>query len=249
MARKTVSLPVPPNPNIEQVLGEFLAEQKRRLKPATFSNYESVIDLLRSHLNGYAYDGLSRAESALFKKHYNAEGKEHREFCEIFGPDKIVESFSGFLGYFMVRKVLAGEELKRAAGTVTKKLSKWLVEKGYTSQELALEGSEEGAAAARNLPRAERAARLLYEDTNRTALDPNSLSDEDYQDFDHYTIVKIEPGKLWMESFTGGEELIGPVRAPEKATTLLRTGWNISCSLGRIRGQWRLLEMGNVYPD
>jgi hypothetical protein len=231
------------------VLQEFLVEEKRRLKPATFSNYESVIDLFRSHLNGYAYDGLSRAESALFEKHYNAKGMEHREFCEIFGPDKIVEGFSGFLGYFMVRKVLAGEELKRAAGTVTKKLSKWLAEKGYTSREVALEGSEEGAAAARDLPRAERAARLLYADTNRTALDSNTLSDEDYQDFDHYTVVKIEPGKLWVESFTGGGELIGPVRVPEKATALLRAGWNISCSLGRTRGQWRLLEVGNVYPD
>ncbi|HEY7319233.1 MAG TPA: hypothetical protein VIE89_16835 [Candidatus Binatia bacterium] len=249
MAPKTVRLPVPANPNIEQVLQEFLAEQKIRLKPATFSNYESVIDLFRSHLNGYAYDGLSRAEAALFEKHYNAKGKEHREFCEIFGPDKIVDGFSGFLGYFMVRKVLAGEELKRAAGTVTKKLSKWLAEKGYTSRKVALEGFEEGAAAARNLPRAERAARLLYDAANRVTVDPNTLSDEDYQDFDHYTIVKIEPGELWMESFTGGGELIGPVRVPEKATALLRAGWNISCSLGRTRGQWRLLEMGNVYPN
>jgi hypothetical protein len=33
------------------------------------------------------------------------------------------------------------------------------------------------------------------------------------------------------------------------AAALLRTGWNISCSFGRIRGQWRFLEMGNVYPD
>lgn len=249
MARKTVSLPVPANPNIEQVLHEFLADQKHRLKPRTFSNYESVIDLFRSHVNGYAHDGLSRAESVLFEKHYNAKGKEHREFCEIFGPDKIVDSFSGFLGYFMVRKVLAGEDLKRAAGTVTKKLSKWLAEKGYTSQEVALEGSEEGGAAARNLPRAERAARILYDAANRVTLDPNTLSDEDYQDFDHYTIVKIQPGKLWVESFTGGEELIGPVLVPENATALLRAGWNISCSLGQTRGQWRLLEMGNVYPD
>lgn len=248
MVRKTVSLPLPANPNIEQILQAFLVEQKRRLKPATFSNYESVIDLFRSHLNGYAYEGLSRAESALFEKHYNAKGEQHREFCEIFGPDKIGENFREFLGYFMIRKVLAGEDLKRAAGTVTKKLSKWLAEKGYTSREAALEGSEEGAAAARNLPRAERAARILYEQANLT-VDPNTLRDEDYQDFDHYTIVKIEPGKLWVESFTGGEERVGPVRVSEKATALLRTGWNISCSLRRTRGQWRILEMGNVYPD
>jgi hypothetical protein len=137
MAQKTVTLPRPANPSIDQILQEFLAEQKRHLKRAAFSKYESVIDLFRSHLNGYAYEGLSRGESALFDKHYNVKGEDHREFCQLFGPDKIVENFGGFLGYFMIRKVIAGQDLKRAAGTVTKKLSKWLAEKGYVSQETA----------------------------------------------------------------------------------------------------------------
>ena len=34
----------------------------------------------------------------------------------------------------MIRKVIAGRDLKRAAGSVTKKLSKWLAEKGYVSR-------------------------------------------------------------------------------------------------------------------
>lgn len=249
MVRKTVKLPLQAEPSIEQVLQEFLAEQKLRLRPSTFSKYENAIDLLRSYLNGYAYDGLSRAESALFEKHYSAEGEEHREFCEIFGPDKIVENFSGFLGYFIVRKVLGGAELKRSAGTVTKKLARWLAEKKYISEQDAAQGAEDGEAAARNLPQAERAGRLLYDEASRRSLDPNAFRDEDYHDFDHYTIVKIEPGKIWVESFTGGGETIGPVLVPEKATAFLRANWNISCSLGRIRGRWRVLEMGNVYPD
>jgi hypothetical protein len=249
MARKTVSLPLPANPNIEQVLQEFLAEQKRRLKPAAFAKYDGVVDLFRSYLDGYGHDGLSRAESALFEKHYDAKGREHREFCQIFGPDKITESFGGFLGYFMIRKVLAGEDLKRAAGTVTKKLSRWLAEMKYISSEASIEGAEEGAAAARDLPKAERAARIIHEDANRTALDPNAFNDDDYQDFDHYTIGKIAPGELWLDYYVGGGDRIGPVRIPEKASALLRPGWTVSCSLGRVRGRWVILEMGNVYPD
>jgi hypothetical protein len=250
MAQKTVTLPRPANPNIDQILQEFLAEQKRQLKHVAFSKYESVIDLFRSHLNGYAYEGLSSAESALFERHYNAKGEDHREFCELFGPDKIVENFRGFLGYFMIRKVIAGQDLKRAAGTVTKKLSKWLAEKGYVSQETAQEGAEEGAGAARDLPKAERAGQILFDAADKVGVDANSLNDKDYLDFDHYTIARIEPGKLWIEIFTGGrEQTLGPVPVPDKATALLRTGWDISCSLGRIRGQWRIIEMGNVYPD
>ena len=248
--RKPQLCPRPADPNIDQILQEFLDDRKRQLKRAAFSNYESVVDLFRSYLNGYAYEGLSSTESALFERHYNAKGADHREFCQLFGSDKIVENFRGFLGYFMIRKVLAGQDLKRAAGTVTKKLSKWLAEKGYIPQEAAREGAREGAGAARDLPQAERATQLLFDAADKMAVDPNALNDEDYLDFDHYTIARIEPGKLWIEIFEGGgPQILGPVPVPEKATGLLRAGWDISCSLGRIRGQWRIIEMGNVYPE
>lgn len=79
MAQKTATLPRPANPNSDQIFQEFLADQKRQLKRAAFSKYESVIDLFRSYLNGYAYEGLSSAESALFERHYNAKGEEITE--------------------------------------------------------------------------------------------------------------------------------------------------------------------------
>ncbi len=47
---------------------------------------------VHGHLNSYAYEGLLEAESALFAKYFNAEGKDHREFCELFGPEKIIGS-------------------------------------------------------------------------------------------------------------------------------------------------------------
>ena len=250
MAQKTVNLPRPANPNIDQIFQEFLVDQKNELKRAAFSKYESVIDLFRSYLNSYAYEGLSGAESALFERHYNANGEDHREFCQLFGANKIVENFRGFLGYFMIRKVLAGQDLKRAAGTVVTNLSKWLAEKGYIPQEAAREGAEEGAGASRDLPKAERAAQILFDAADKMAVDLAALNDEDYLDFDHYTVARIEPGKLWIEIFAGGrEQILGPIPVPDKATALLRTGWDISCSLGRIRGQWRIIEIGNVYPE
>ena len=146
MNAKTVPLPQPAEPNIRRVLEEFLEEQRARLAPRTLAKYESVLDLLRSHLDGYAHECLSAREAARFERSYNAEGEEHREFCELFGPEKIVENLDGFLGYFMIRKVLAGEDLLRAAGTVTKKLSKWLAAKNYASQEDAGEAAERSAA-------------------------------------------------------------------------------------------------------
>ena len=249
MNAKTVPLPRPAEPNIRRVLDEFLEEQRTRLAPRTLARYETVLDLLRSHLNGYAYESLSAPEAALFDHHYNAEGEEHREFCELFGPEKIVENLGGFLGFFMVRKVLAGEDLLRAAGTVTKKLSKWLAAKSYASQEGAGDAAERSAAAARDLPRAERIARILRDASDRLGLHAAALDDKDYLEFDHFTIAKVEPGRLWMEAWQGGTmRELGPIPAPEPATRWLRPGWTISCSLGRVRKSWRLLEVANVYP-
>ncbi len=246
MKKKTARLPKIADPTIEKVFEDFLAEQKKRLKPETVAGYEEIIELLTDSLNGYGHQWLSSKEETLFEKLYNAEGKEQREFCQIFGPDKIVDSFGEFLGYFMIRKVMAGGETLRMSGTVTKKLSKWLAAKGYISEEEAMEGAEDGAAAARDLPLAEQAAEILYAATRKVAFNHGEVSDEDYLDFDHYCITKVEPGKLWLEK--DGAEIAGPVIVPKEATELLREDWDISCSLARVKGKWRMVEVANVYP-
>ena len=249
MNAKIGPLARPAELNISRVFEEFLEEQRTRLAPRTLAKYEAVLDLLRSHLNGYAYESLSAREAALFERCYNARGEEHREFCELFGPEKIVENLRSFLGYFMIRKVMAGEDLLRSAGTVTKKLSTWLAGKGHISPEAGGEATETSAAAARDLPRADRAAQILRDACDRLGIDAAALDGSDYLEFDHFTIAEVERGRLWLEVRQGGRmRKLGPIPAPEPATRWLRPGWSISCSLGRIRKSWHLLEVANVYP-
>lgn len=71
----------------------------------------------------------------------------------MFGPDKITENLGEFLDYFMVRKVIAGEELLKAAGTVTGKLMRWLGERGYIDAASAAAAGEQAREAARDLAR------------------------------------------------------------------------------------------------
>lgn len=236
-------------PNIEEVLEAFLKDQRRRISAKTFSRYKSVVELLQRYLDGYAYESLSDAESRFFDRRFNAEGKDHREFCQLFGPEKISANLHGFLSVFLIRKVMAGEDFKKAAGTVTHKLSKWLAEKEYVSPEVGEEGAELGSVAARRLVEAERAGRLLQEAADRLGIETHSLPDADYVDFDHFTIARVEPGKLWLEDWESGTARPrGPIPAPKSATQLLRTGWDVSCALARHRGVWHLVEIGNVYP-
>jgi hypothetical protein len=70
-------------------------------------------------------------------------------------------------------------------------------------------------------------------------------------EFDHYTIAKVEPGKLWLEVYdddSGKPVVRGPMPASREATGRLRAGWDISCALGRFEGKWQLVEVANVYP-
>lgn len=244
------TLPQIADPTIEQVFESFLAEQRKRLKPNTVAKYEGAISLLQSHLDGYAYEGLSKAESSLFERHYEAEGDEHRDFCQLFGPEKIMENVGSFFGYFLPNKVMGSAELSRSAGTVVKKLSKWLADQGYVDEESAKERAEQAAESGRDLPRAEEAAEALYASIKPLKMHPDEIPDEDWIEFDHHPISRIEPGKLWLKVYGYGEEPItlGPVSVPHKATGLLQDSWEIGCSLARINGNWQIVEMGNVHP-
>src|SRR5712692_6980441 len=130
-------------PSIQDLLAGFLADQRDRLAPRTYRYYEYVVELLSHCLNGYAYQGLGEADRKRWQEAFD-DGDEDA-FCRIFGPEHIVENLGEFLGYFMVRKVIAGQELIAAAGTVTKKLARWLHDNGYVDEADYEEASERGA--------------------------------------------------------------------------------------------------------
>src|SRR5713101_7087734 len=105
---------------IEQVLEEFLADQGKRLSTRTMRNYRDVISLPQDCMNGYGPNSLDGGDHKRWKKAFDAG--DFDAFCHLLGPEYILGNVGEFLGYFMIRKVMAGQELLRAAGTVTKKL-------------------------------------------------------------------------------------------------------------------------------
>jgi hypothetical protein len=118
---------------IKQVLADFLKEQRFRLKSRTYGGYEDAIHLFEQCLNSYAYQDLDEEDRKLFDRVYKQEKKE---FCEIFGPDKIGFGEIGhFLDYFMIRKVMGSRELMKTVGKVMRIFVKWMNEKGYMNEE------------------------------------------------------------------------------------------------------------------
>jgi hypothetical protein len=234
----------PVNPKIAQILSEFLAEQEQRLSGKSFSRYRQVVELLKTSLNNYAYQGPCGVDARRFEQLYNAEGEEQRQFCEIFGAEQIIPNLREFLSYFMVRKVIAGAELMRAAGTVIKSMSKWLAEKGYVGPAESRNGAQHGAAAARDLPEAQALARRLIEFADRhPAVDD---CDEETEE-DQFLIAEVENGRIWLERMDG--QRLGPFALPATLARRCRVGWSISGVVGPVRGKWKLLEVWNVYPE
>ena len=230
-------------PTIAEVLAQFLEEQRGGMSARTLARHRDAVELLQHCLNDYGPSSLDREETEAFDRLEDAEGTEHREFCEIFGPEHILPNVGEFLGWFMVRKVIVGKETLRAAGTMVKKLAVWLAEKGYVTSEWAEDAAERGTKAAKDLPDAEDLAFRLHafaEDHAR-----NSRKDDIEG---HFTIARVESGKIWLKGVMSHDPDIGPIKLPEDIIKRCRVDWDISGIIGRAGKGWRFIEVWNVYP-
>lgn len=226
--------------SIDELLAAFLDERREHLSERTFRKYSEVVELFRHSLNGYGHSSLDQDERSRFEAAYEAGDEE--AFCHLFGAEKIPDHLGEFLGYFMVRKVFAGQELLRASGTVTKKLVRWLEANGHVEPVDAREAAERAAAASRDLPLADRLGQILHDvAASAPALDPEAVGEEDFVE-DYLAITDVEPGRIWFE---GG---VGPIEVPRAASDLARPGWSMFVTAARSAGKWHLLEVGFVYP-
>ncbi len=222
----------PPTRTITQVFEEFLADQKSRIAEKTFSKYKTVISLYTSYLEGY-WPGHDDEANKITK----AGGT----FCGTFGPEDITAGYGEFLGYFMPTKVMCGRETMQAAGTVTKKLAKWLAEKGYVAD--TGYAQERAGEAAKDLPNAQSVLDLLtgYLDEHAPASHGDAIQD-------HFSIERIESGKLWLNPLTARPTVIGPVPVPKPVTDLCEVGWDIGGAVVKVGRNWRLVEVWSVSP-
>ena len=234
---KRLSLKLPAV-TITKVLSDFLDEQGNRLKPKTFGKYEEVIELLSRFINDYAYNYLNDEETELFDELCEVYGMG---FCDVFGPEHILSNVDEFLGYFLVRKVIADKSLLKSSGTVIKKLAKWLVERGYVEDiEDVLEVASK---ASKELPLAEELRELLYDYSRGSYFDDFEETVEDI-----FVVKKIEKGKIWLSGFIYDED-IGPVPVPEEFSRNCRVDWCINSAIGRTGKGWKIVEVYQVEPE
>lgn len=238
MSKKVLELPRIANPTIESIFRQYLDDCAVSKKGK--ASREDAIDLFTDSLNGYAYQSLSEDETKIFEHYFELENDEHKEFCEIFGADKIIENISEFVGYFLIRKVMGSATFLGKAAKEIEHLCYWLEKNKFISSEEAREGAGYAATAAKLLPRSEKAAQLLC----AAAQQYNGIAEvveEGTMD-----ITKVSSDSIWLCPI-GGKE-VGPIFLPKNVTDLLEVGWDINCALAKHRGKWLVVEVGNIYP-
>ena len=228
--------------SIHEILEEFLTEQQARLSSKTYLGYEEAISFFRMYLNNFGHQHLNRAETKRYEK---LEASENKQFWEIFGPEHLSSSeISDFLADFMVRKVAGSRTLTETTGRVMYKLVKWLHEKGYMSDKEYGEAAKNVKELKADLPAVGELTDLIFDYVQRHPVETQYTSDLDA----YFKIVKIEPGKLWLEDYLEPGKRIGPVIVPEEISSKCKVGWTASLWVAKTGKVWRILESGNMYP-
>jgi len=200
-------------------------------------------------LDGYGYMRLDDDERTLWSERWEQD-EEEGAFCNTFGPEKVAGEIRGFLGYFLIRKVMGPQETINGAGTVIKKLASWMRERGYIGVEDTELMRVLGARAAKVLPRADKLCRMLSDlKPGLFCSIPEASIIEVWEPYGA-TISRIEPGKLWFnDDGSKNKTEVGPVKVPKEASELAELGWQLGAlRLGRTNSGWQIIEKGFVYP-
>lgn len=231
------------DPTVNQVLDDFLSVQRKRVKQSTAKRYQEVLDYFRSCMDAYGHQWLSDEEGELFEREYTLD-EEAGSFCNLFGPEKILENLDEFLGWFLVRKTMATKSTLQATPTVLRKLIEWLVSEGHVASDAA-DGSVELLDEAESLPKAEEFSSRLFELSETDSPGP-LIENQDWED-EMAVITRVDRKTIWLQNEGTGYEV--PLAVPEGVAKLAEQGWRITAlHLARTSTGWHLLEMGNVYP-
>jgi hypothetical protein len=222
-----------PKETIARLFAEFLVGQQARLSPKTYSKYEEIIDLYASYLERYWPDHEGQDCETITR----ANGT----YCGTYGAEEITAGFGEFLDYFMPQKVIAGNETMKAAGTVIKKLARWLVEKGYTEADESIQ--ELVREPARDLPASQKLLDDLQDWVSETGPVPSGKQIQG-----HFLIDRVETRQIWLDSMMPGDPQIGPIPVPAKVARACKVGWDIGGVVAQTSRGWRLVEVWNISP-
>jgi len=226
-------------PTVDQVLEEFLNEQEQRLSARTYRNYRNVIALLGQCIEDYATPPYDPVMAQALEEARQA-GDEHA-LRRLSPPQQIIDELDHFLAWYMVRKVIAGQDFIKAAGVVARKLVRWMKQHDYIQDDddrKAQDIKELG----RSLPKATAMRNQLDRWVSRSK---PSVGLEPIEE-GHFEIVEITDGGWQIRATVG--TVSGEVSVPATIRNQAEPGWRVSGRVAQMSQGLRWVEVWNVYP-
>ncbi len=248
MPANTIEMPRPASPSIMEALSVFLIDQRRRLSRRTSNEYDAVIEEYCMYLYGYGSATLSSAEKALASNRLLPCGCVENDYLNLSAPVHLLRNLDAFLEQHRGPTRMADKRRVMMTHRVARKLRAWLLEGGWHDSNaprppgslLTRLDFEQGRHVAKILATAIEARGLDFEEVD---------SDEDFLDCGLSDVSRIEADDLWLDYWTEEGNIqkdVGPVHFPA-AAQVLKPGWVVGCTLGRVRGDWCMLAASSVY--
>jgi len=218
--------------SVEDAFSAFLNDLRAELPASAVKNTESVIAMLRDHLNTCE----------------EADGNE--KFCSQSRPAELIDHLDRFLRYCVMRELVLTFEQQEFVFFVTYDFCEWL----YKNKLLA-----DDAFVAFQLLRDhhmdmwKRACTAAHEIASSLGRRKAIRASNQVIDFGRHDIARIEGDQIWLEIWslsTLPENCdIGPITLPKKLAASLQVGWIFTCELAKSKSDWHIVDVGNIYPS
>jgi hypothetical protein len=225
--------------SIRQALDRFVAEEGDRA-PESKDAIERALENLESFLESHGYQYVDEDDEEYVDEDDETFDGQEPSFVESNTPDILPEALTEFLFEWQIREYAGDPDEARSTGKVAERLMDWLAEEGLARVADARDAAAMARKAADEVPRAKRLGSLLHPLTQEVPQQQPTSEDEVVEDF--FRIVRVEPGRLWLE------QEVGPITVPDEASAIASVGWWVNVVAARLGGTWYLSEVGNVYP-
>lgn len=225
---------------ISQVLNGYLRAQRARLATRTYTRDAEVISWLEKSLNVDGVNDLTPEDLEQFRSRGFDFERGDPPYCEALGPYYLMVHLPTFLSAAQLRRLGSGPEILDQAGTVVKKLARWLESNNYIPA-MAAKAAEQLAADTR------RRIAAMAELTQRLDAITQDVADRTDYVPGYFEITHVEPEGIWLLDHRD-DTVYGPVFLPDDILDLCAEGWVISGTLGRRGNAYQFVKALNVYP-
>lgn len=77
--------------NIDETLDAFLAEQRQRLSPRTYRNYEEVVEVFRRCMNAYGHSSLTGDKLRRWEERHDSDDHAYDKYRNTDSHDQCEE--------------------------------------------------------------------------------------------------------------------------------------------------------------